>query len=319
MTLKFDMSFGRVVGIAGATNAGKTTLVRKLLEEFSADKKVKVSIVLQDDYFKEKEEVEQVQSQQNVDLKYWNYDAPQSLNENDLYSKVKRQMETFDLVVVEGNMITELPSLCSIFNRIIFVTIDYETCKKRRELREDYDPPDLPGYFDEIVWPAYEEHLKSAQALKDPRISFVNGNDSTIYETVVKMAHFTLDEHLKLQQEAIDVNQLTDFVTSSKCGAISVFIGTTRDNFEGQIVKNLWYEHYAEMAYCELKKLCLKVRREFQSISKIAIVHRVGNVPITEKSVVIATSAPHRQEAIRATEFLIDELKLTVPIWKKIV
>jgi molybdopterin synthase catalytic subunit len=72
------------------------------------------------------------------------------------------------------------------------------------------------------------------------------------------------------------------------------------------------------MALSEMRKLCHETRQKFPSIGRIAITHRIGEVPVTEKSVVIATSSPHRLDAIQATQFLIDRLKATVPIWKKV-
>ncbi|KAI6233061.1 hypothetical protein M3Y99_00967900 [Aphelenchoides fujianensis] len=280
-------------------------------------RRLKIALILQDDFFKQKEDVRQVASTTDPNVLFWHYDEPAALDEEALCSEVRKCVETSDVVVVEGNMITEIPALYPLFNRLLFVTVDYETCKQRRELRDDYDPPDLPGYFDQLVWPAYEEHLKSTQALDDPRVSFVDGSDPAALDTILQATQAVLDEHVCIQEEPIDVNAITDFVTSEKCGGISVFIGTTRDNFEGKAVKTLWYEHYGEMANCELKKLCRRARERFPSLGKIALVHRIGDVPIGQKSVVIATSAPHRAEAIRATEFLIDELKATVPIWKK--
>lgn len=107
-------------------------------------------------------------------------------------------------------------------------------------------------------------------------------------------------------------------MTSSEYGAISVFIGTTRNSFEEKKVIMLKYECYEEMALSEMRKLCHEARQKYPKIGKIAITHRIGEVPVTEKSVVIVTSSVHRKEAIHATEFLIDRLKATVPIWKKV-
>jgi molybdopterin synthase catalytic subunit len=112
-----------------------------------------------------------------------------------------------------------------------------------------------------------------------------------------------------------------------------MFIGTTRNTFDGKKVVRLEYEAYDQMAYQELKKLCHNVRQQYPSIVRVAILHRIGcaryirhvqlmfrtfrEVAVGEESVVIATSSPHRYDAIHATEMLIDELKRVVPIWKK--
>ncbi|ESO11567.1 hypothetical protein HELRODRAFT_71670, partial [Helobdella robusta] len=93
-------------------------------------------------------------------------------------------------------------------------------------------------------------------------------------------------------------------------------IGTTRDVFEGKIVKKLSYEAYAGMAEKELKKICEHMREKW-NILKIYVEHRLGEVPVGEVSVIIAVSAIHRADSIQAVEYCINNLKLTVPIWKK--
>jgi molybdopterin synthase catalytic subunit len=70
------------------------------------------------------------------------------------------------------------------------------------------------------------------------------------------------------------------------------------------------------MALAEMKKLGVKAREKFD-ITHISIVHRLGKLEIGETSVVIAVAAPHRKAAFAACEWLITELKRTVPIWKK--
>merc|ERR1712117_649651 len=70
------------------------------------------------------------------------------------------------------------------------------------------------------------------------------------------------------------------------------------------------------MAEKELQKLCERVRERWD-VEKIAIFHRTGVVPLGEASVVIAISSAHRKESLEAVHFAIDDLKATVPIWKK--
>lgn len=114
----------------------------------------------------------------------------------------------------------------------------------------------------------------------------------------------------------IDVESLLGRVGSPDCGAISVFIGTTRDHFQGKKVLKLIYEAYEPMAKRELLRVCNRVREQWQ-IKNIAIIHRLGEVPVGEASVVVAVSSVHRQEPQDAVKWAIDELKSTVPIWKK--
>ena len=107
------------------------------------------------------------------------------------------------------------------------------------------------------------------------------------------------------------------FVNLPSCGAISSFAGITRDNFSGKKVMRLSYEGYIPMAEKELRKLCDEAVVKFPTIGKIAAVHLLGDCPIGSASVVLCASSPHRKEAMHCVEFLIDELKARIPIWKK--
>ncbi|XP_046422745.1 molybdopterin synthase catalytic subunit isoform X1 [Neodiprion fabricii] len=121
---------------------------------------------------------------------------------------------------------------------------------------------------------------------------------------------------IKLQTEQLNIGDIINLVVAANCGAISTFIGTTRDNFEGKKVVKLEYEAYQPMALKELENVCSKIRSQWD-VERIAIYHRLGVVSVTEASVVIAISSSHRQESLQATQFAIDMLKSTVPIWKK--
>ncbi|XP_047353890.1 molybdopterin synthase catalytic subunit-like isoform X1 [Vespa velutina] len=123
-------------------------------------------------------------------------------------------------------------------------------------------------------------------------------------------------DFVRLEQKVLNVGEIVNLIVSPKCGAISTFIGTTRDNFENKKVIKLEYEAYEPMALKEMNNICAKIRSQW-NIEHIAIYHRLGEVPVTEASVVIAVSSPHRQESLRAVEYAINTLKASVPIWKK--
>ncbi|XP_063607989.1 molybdopterin synthase catalytic subunit-like [Penaeus indicus] len=123
-------------------------------------------------------------------------------------------------------------------------------------------------------------------------------------------------DHIKLTQEVLSTGEVADAVTDPSCGAVSLFVGTTRNNFQGRRVVRLEYEAYEEMAEKEMRAIC-RLAREKWNIKHIAIYHRMGVVPVLESSVIIAVSSTHRRESLEATSFLIDELKARVPIWKK--
>ncbi|KAI9114083.1 hypothetical protein K1719_014733 [Acacia pycnantha] len=115
---------------------------------------------------------------------------------------------------------------------------------------------------------------------------------------------------------SIDVAKYMNYVSAPQAGAIATFSGTTRDTFEGKRVLELRYEAYVPMAIRCLKSLCSSARASW-NLHSIAVAHRLGTVPVGETSVFVAVSAVHRADALEACRFLIDELKATVPIWKK--
>ena len=116
-------------------------------------------------------------------------------------------------------------------------------------------------------------------------------------------------------REPIDLKELVTYVTDPSAGAIATFIGTTRNNNEGRRVIALDYEAYPEMAEKELARLGAEAKQRW-NIQRMAIVHRIGPVQITEPSVIIAVSAAHRDDAFQACRFAIEEIKKSVPIWK---
>ena len=114
----------------------------------------------------------------------------------------------------------------------------------------------------------------------------------------------------------IDMVKYINFVQAPTCGAIATFSGTTRDNFDGKTVVELRYEAYVPMAIRCIKSICSSAR-ETWNLSLIAVAHRLGPVPVGETSVFIAVSSVHRVDALDACKYLIDEIKASVPIWKK--
>lgn len=82
-----------------------------------------------------------------------------------------------------------------------------------------------------------------------------------------------------------------------------------------QVIK-LEYEAYETMALKEMLNICKQIRLQW-NVEGIAIYHRTGGVPISQASVVIAISSPHREESLKAVEYAINTLKAVVPIWKK--
>jgi molybdopterin synthase catalytic subunit len=125
-----------------------------------------------------------------------------------------------------------------------------------------------------------------------------------------------MSDVVRIQHEAIDIDATFRSVASPSAGAVDVFIGTTRDHAEGRTVQSLAYEAHEPMALQETERI-VEIARQRWPVERVAVVHRLGRVPVGEVSVVIAVSAAHRAEAFEACRFIIDTLKQTVPIWKK--
>jgi molybdopterin synthase catalytic subunit/molybdopterin converting factor small subunit len=119
-----------------------------------------------------------------------------------------------------------------------------------------------------------------------------------------------------LSDEPLSLDRAVDEVRSDSAGAIATFTGTTRKESRGRDVSYLDYEAYEGMAEQTMIEIADDLKRRYE-LCAIAIHHRVGRVDIGDTSVVIAVSAPHRQDALAACRDAIDRLKEHVPLWKK--
>ena len=120
----------------------------------------------------------------------------------------------------------------------------------------------------------------------------------------------------ELTTSPVDITSVARRVVPPECGATVTLDGYVRQFTKGRETLHLVYEAYEPMAIKEMQKLIERAKREFE-IAQVGIVHRLGKLEIGETSVVISVAAPHRQAAFAACEWLIRELKRTVPIWKK--
>lgn len=116
--------------------------------------------------------------------------------------------------------------------------------------------------------------------------------------------------------EALDVGAIARRFVPANCGATVTLDGYVRRLTKERETLYLVYEGYEPMALKEMKKLVEQAKSEFK-IENVGIVHRLGQLEIGETSVCITVAAPHRRAAFEACEWLIKELKRTVPIWKK--
>ncbi len=132
------------------------------------------------------------------------------------------------------------------------------------------------------------------------------------------------DDWVGLAPTPLPAGTAADWVVLDRCGAVVLFSGTSRDHSgaEGAAdartgVTTLEYEAYEEQVVPRLEAIVRDARRRWPTLGRMALLHRIGEVPVGHSSVVVAVSAPHREEAFAAARFGIDTLKATVPIWKK--
>lgn len=123
-------------------------------------------------------------------------------------------------------------------------------------------------------------------------------------------------DFFELTNDELNIGEIARRIVPEECGAIVTLDGFVRRFTKGRETLYLKYEAYQPMALKEMEKLGAITKEKFE-ISHIGIVHRLGKLEIGETSVVISVAAPHRRAAFEACEWLIVELKQTVPIWKK--
>ncbi|KAJ9095757.1 hypothetical protein QFC19_007470 [Naganishia cerealis] len=151
-----------------------------------------------------------------------------------------------------------------------------------------------------------------------------------------------MGDTLELTYEKLNAESITATVKDDGAGAIAVFIGTTRDSFQappctnivGKTVTKLTYEAYTPLCMKTFGKIVSSARDlpasstthhavattnpvNEQRLTRLAVHHRLGEVPVGEASIVIAVSSPHRREAFEACEYLLEEVKKKAQIWKR--
>lgn len=138
--------------------------------------------------------------------------------------------------------------------------------------------------------------------------------DPANFPQALKSADETV--HVELRFDALDVSFASGFVRSPKAGANVLFLGTTRDNFDGKPVSHLAYQAYPKLALNTLLKIATEVRSE-HNLEKVIIVHRLGEVPIGEESIIVGISSGHRGEGWKGAEEMLERVKERAEIWKQ--
>jgi molybdopterin synthase catalytic subunit len=119
----------------------------------------------------------------------------------------------------------------------------------------------------------------------------------------------------EFRAEPLSVDEVRSAVADPAAGAIALFVGTVRDHDHGRPVSELSYSAHPS-GESQLRAVAEKVAARFP-VRALAALHRTGDLDIGDVAVVVAASADHRDEAFRACRALIEEVKQTVPVWKR--
>ncbi len=119
-----------------------------------------------------------------------------------------------------------------------------------------------------------------------------------------------------LSSEPLNVEQLKAETENPACGALVTFEGWVRNHNEGHDVTSLEYEAYDQLAVAEGNRILDEARQKF-GLEKAVCIHRVGHLAIGDIAVWVGVATPHRDAAFKACRYIIDEIKVRVPIWKK--
>ena len=122
--------------------------------------------------------------------------------------------------------------------------------------------------------------------------------------------------YFKVTKKAINIDSVVNRVLNIDSGAVVIFIGTVRKSSHRREVLYLEYEAYENMAIKEFRKLAAETKSKW-NVKKVSIAHRIGRLKVGEISVVIVVASPHRDDAYKASRYIIEKLKQKVPIWKK--
>ena len=143
-----------VVGLGGVTNGGKTTLCQALHRRFSTDRyDLRVKTLHLDEYYRPDDDPRQIYLPK---YQHHDWDCLNALDIDRFLRDLRTMCDRCDLLLVEGCLIFNIPSLEgeAAFHLSYYFDLPYEECQQRRADRR-YDPPDVDGYFEEHVWPAF--------------------------------------------------------------------------------------------------------------------------------------------------------------------
>ena len=118
-----------------------------------------------------------------------------------------------------------------------------------------------------------------------------------------------------ITDQPIDLAPLLAEVSSPERGGVAAFLGLVRNHHEGRPVLRLDYSAYAPMAEAECARIVAEARSRWQAA--VALRHRVGSLAIGDVAVAVVAASAHRDEALAACRYVIEEVKRRVPVWKR--
>jgi molybdopterin synthase catalytic subunit len=123
---------------------------------------------------------------------------------------------------------------------------------------------------------------------------------------------------IALTDEVLPTEGATAWATTPSSGAVVAFYGVVRDHADGRDdVRAMTYEAYDAPARRAMSEIATEARARWPEVDRIALLHRVGHLELSEASVAVVVSSPHRADAFEAARYCIDTLKESVPIWKQ--
>ena len=121
--------------------------------------------------------------------------------------------------------------------------------------------------------------------------------------------------HASIVRHPLDVAQISTAVSSESNGAVALFLGTVRSTNDERAVTGIEYTAYDEMAEREMTLILSEAEEKF-GITDLRIEHRVGELSVGEASIAVAAAHPHRNAALDALRYIVEETKARAPIWK---
>ena len=124
-------------------------------------------------------------------------------------------------------------------------------------------------------------------------------------------------DKITVQKEDFDLSNEVKLArgNNSDTGAVVSFVGTVRD-LKGTSLKSMTLEHYPEMTEKSLHEISTQARRRWD-IQSITIIHRIGELKVSDQIVLVITTSKHRGDAFDSCHFIMDYLKTDAPFWKK--